>query len=390
MIQVAIVYGDSEETLAGEIADYLETNCRVMVDRSLRVTPEFDVLEASGRALGADAAILFLSPRSVPRRLERREWEPLFLEAAGNHHTHVSFVKVADCPFPQVLLRSRCYSLTPDVVACARGLRRWLIELQPPAQPIFAVPAGVATPCEGEVLEMLRRAIVDRPGRAEITTPERARWFAEAVRADFEGILWVDCRGASWAGIAGETGTQLGLRLPGELDCNVEIIKDILAAHRCLIVMLGDCETATEQFAGPGRTSLLRVTEPQPQEELSIDAARSHLRSLSSWMTDPASVPASGTIRRTLDWLLFKPEDWITACDFSRAALAFFRFQDRLAEGYEVADLMLSASVARQDGVAADEFGRERAWILESWGRRPDSIHPFNLPPAPAEQLYLF
>jgi hypothetical protein len=61
-----------------------------------------------------------------------------------------------------------------------------------------------------------------------------------------------------------------------------------------------------------------------------------------------------------------------------------------LAEAFELAELLVNQAIRIQDPQAVVEFGRERGWILESWGRQPDRVHPFAAAPDPAVQLALW
>jgi hypothetical protein len=390
MIQLAFVYAESEASLARQIADYLERNCPVEVDASFRITSDCDLLDTVGRALGTDAAVLFLSQGAVPKRLNREEWEPLFVAAAAEHRTELGYILVSDCPFPKVLLRSRTFAISDGPVECARKLRRWLIELRPPAQPLFFVPDRRVPALAADKFEELARGMIDQPGVGAVDLIEEAIAFATAARAYFEGVLWIDCRAATVAGVAGEIGAQLGLRLPGDSDSNLAAIGAVLAQHRCLLVTIGQRPDVLAKLAGMGMTSILSVVSPPALEEITLGGARASLQALSNWTGNPNTVPATTVLHRTLVWLLAMAGEWTLACDFARALLAYCRFQERSAEAFEAADLALSAAISRRDAVAASEFGRERAWILEAWGRTPDGMHAFAAPVQSAEQLALF
>jgi hypothetical protein len=390
MMQLALVYAESEASLAWPIADYLERNCPVEVDVSFRITSDRDVLDTVGRALGNDAAILFLSKAAVPRRLTREEWEPVFVEAAAEHRTELGYILVSDCPFPKVLLRSRTFAISDGIVECARRLRRWLLELRPAPQSLFFVPDVRVPALAAARFEELSAAVVDQPGVEAVPSVEEAIAFATAARADFEGVLWIDCRAASLTCVTGEICAQLGLRQAGDTDSNLAAIGAVLARHRCLLVTIGESPEVLAKFTGMGMTSVLRVVSPPALEEITVQRARVFLQGLSKWTVNPNAVPAGTELHRTLVWLLAAAGEWTLARDFARAVLAYYRFHERAADVFEAAGLALSAAISRRDAAAASEFGRERAWILEAWRRTPDGMHAFAAPAQTAEQLALF
>lgn len=374
MLEVSLVYAAADAALAHSLGQYIETNCRVRIDGSLVVTPNLPLLEAAGRALGSDAAIIFVSPHSVPGPLERDDWEPLLVDYVRDNNAQLAYIDVAPAPFPKVLLRTR--SFAPSDL---RGVKRWILGIRPPLARPSVVPPGEAFASAAEI-EALRVAVADRPENTTVTAPV-ARAFIDQVHAEFHGIVWVDAVGASTACASGELGAQLGLRLPGELQANLESIRTLLNEYRCLIVLEGAAGEVAEEFLDTGLSSVLVVNSAQPDEP-TVDAARAMLSAIAGWVGNPAGVPPSGRVRHTLEWLLADPERWDLACETGRAMAGFLRFQDRLAEAFEVLELVLSHAIRIRDARIANEFGRDRGWILESWGRKVRAVHPF----APAEE----
>ena len=372
-----MVHAGPDAALARRFGICLERNCLVQIDYNARVTAESPLLEVVGRALSSDVLILFVSPHSVPRRLERHEWEPVFNEAA-ERNTRIACVSVADCPFPKVLLRN-------NVFDSGRALKRWIFSLDPAAERPNTVPGRAPAEVAAQDLAPLWDDLADQPGTARAPGLV-AHAFAVKAEAEFEGVFWVDCRGATLAGVAGELGAQLGLRLPYELRRNLEVIHPVLNSRRCLVVLDGG---EPDISSLRGRASWLLADAPA-LEPVTLQAAQSRLADLSAWVTSGRAVPRSGEIHRALDWLIRQPGHWLLACQFARAAIAWYNFHERFAEAFELIEMMCPVAIRRQDRDAAAEFGRDRGWILDSWGRPPEAIEPFAAVPEPARQLALW
>lgn len=377
MFQVSLVYAEPDAALAQAFGDYLERNCLVRIDSAARITDASPLLEVVERALGSDVLILFLSPHAVPRRLERAEWEPLFNEALEGR-TRFAYVTLAECPFPKVLLRN-------NVFDSAAAVKRWIFSLDPPAERPNTVPARALVDCD---VKPLWEALADRPGTAHAAS-DMAHTFAVKADAEFEGIFWVECRGATVAGVAGEIGAQLGLRLPDDVQRNLEQIGRVLNSRRCLVVLEGAAPEVAAEVCIEDRTSWLLADAPAPAA-VTVTSAEGQLAALSSWVTAGREVPHSGEIRTTLEGLTGRPEHWITTCQFARAAIAYYKFHERFAEAFESVEMVLQAAVRVQDREAAIEFARERGWILEGWGRREDSGQSFGAAAEAPVQLALW
>jgi hypothetical protein len=380
MFEVSMVYAGPDADLARTYGAYLERNCLVHVDYSTLITPERSLLDVIGRALSADVLILFVSPHLVPQPLDRNEWERLLAEAA-ERKTRIAKIVVAESSFPKLLLKSHVFDST-------RALKRWIFGLDLPAERPDLVPDRQPAAVSPAELTPLWEALADGPETARVPGG-LAHAFALGARAEFEALFWVDCRGATPAGAAGELGAQLGLRLPYELRENLENIERALNSRRCLAVLEGAAPDVTGSLCMPGRTSWILADAPAPQT-VTRDLARSRLAALTSWVTDANPVPGAGEARLMLEWLISEPQHWMLACQFARAVIAYYKFRERFAEVFEVLERMCPEAIRRRDREAAAEFGQERAWILEGWGRTPEAVRPFVSAPAPAEQLALW
>jgi hypothetical protein len=381
MLQVSMVHAEPDAALAQDFGSYLERNCLVQTEYQL-VTDGRPLMDVVPRALACDVLILFVSPHSVPRRLDRSQWEPLFIETAHEHGTHIGYVHIAECPFPKVLLRNNTFD-------SGRALKRWIFDLRPATERPDFVPDRPVAEVAGEPMESLWQSIADRPGTATMASRDLAHAFASQSRADFQGVFWVECRGATVACAAGDLGAQLGLVLDGEIAVNLARIRDLCNRYRCLVILAGATAEVANALGALGRTSVLLTGDP-PASSLSVEIAKEHFEALSTWVKNANRVPPSGQIHETVQWLAGPQQDWTLACQFSRAAIAYYKFHQRFAEAYELAEMMTKHAIQRRDREAANEFGEERGWILEGWGLPAEAVHPFAMEREPAVQLGLW
>lgn len=385
MLELTLVHACEEEALAHELGSYLAKNCGAHADYGI-VSPDDQLLDVVGRALSSDIMVVLLSPNSAPKRLDRDEWEPLFIEAAAKHGTDLAYVAVADCPFPKVLVRSNSFQLSNGVRECARALKRWIFKIRPTTERPYYVPLE-AGPVDDTEIENLWQTIADAPGLA--TAPaDVACTFASRARTDFQGVFWIDAHESGLLPVMGELGAQLGLRLPDELATNTKAVRALADQYRCLVILEGAGPEVSKEFTQMGRTSILIATSDPPT--LSFESAQRDAAALSSWMNTRTLAPQSAQICRTADWLLRQAPQWEFACHFARAAVAYWKFQERFAEAFALVEKMVDKAVQRQDRGAAAEFGKERGWILEGWGRGTMAMTAFAAASAPAEQLALW
>lgn len=384
MAQISLVFAGPDVRTAQEIAGYLERNCSVQIE-NLVVTGREPLLNMLARALSSDFAIVLLSPDSVPQKLERAEWEPLLVTEAQERSTEIGYLRLAETPFPKVLLRHNLFDPAAGMTECLRAIKRWILKPATGQHP-YCVPDGPKTAASAPAIDPLW-ALADEPTSATVTDAAAARGFAERAHADFEGVFWIRAAGATLAGVAGELAAQLGMRLAGELESNLDSIRRLFERHRSLVVMEGAAPGVQSELRILGRASVLFVAAPVPA--VSLELVRSRLHSLAIWVNNRAGAPHPGEINSGLEWLLEVPEHWRLARELGRAALAFYLFQDRCAEALEITERLMEGAARRNDSETGGEFARERDWILASWGQPGYAPAPPASPP-PGVQLALW
>jgi TIR domain len=252
---IVLCYAREDEVFARHLAGFLEINLTVAVSRDEGlVGPNIDLLEATERALSADAALVLLSPSSVPKVWNRRIWEPLFFSKPKEFQTLLGFVLLSDCTFPDLLRRGRFFDASSDGSQALRELKRWLLW---PHVTVSPVPQAVPE------LEGIRQAVVDRPGTAAGLAPEFALRFATEFKQDFEAVYRFDCHRRSRAGIMGDIGSTLGLQMSGTLEENRSNLGAWSAHHRVLFV-LADVNPEDRDFVNPGGRASMIFTGPAP------------------------------------------------------------------------------------------------------------------------------
>lgn len=303
---------DSDEVR--EIGRYLECNCEIAVSYDDgRMRAGADLVDAVEAALSADVAVVFFSPASVPARVARERWEPVFCDSPRELSTDIAFVLLRDCQFPKVLLRhASFFDLSTDAPARRRDLKRWFLSVDRRKRVIETVvvlpelPKG-ADPPSG-VLDELERRLSDAPGTAVDVAPEAALAFAHLTRHDFDGVFWIDCANRGRAGIVGDTARALGLRLKGTLDENEAALTSFVSMRRCLLVFAGLPHEHWD-LAGPhDKCSVIVTAEPSWAKRRSD--------------VETASLFPPGRAIRTSAWERWAMRNRVCACSSTVAAKA--------------------------------------------------------------------
>ncbi len=341
MESIVLCYAADDAAAANYLADYVEANLPFAVSRGEAVVgPDLGLMEAMDRALSAEAALVLLSPHSVPAVWERRVWEPLFLVKPKEFQTFLGFVLLTPCKFPALLRKERFFDAAEGLPETAREIKRWLLR---PHQGV--VPAAKTA----EDLEALRSALGDRPGAAEAGVEAAVR-FAGELGEDFEAVHVFDCRGRSRAGMLGDIGSALGLTVSGALEQNRAVVCEWCAGHRVLFVLAGVAERDRAFATFGGRASVIFTGPPEGELQgcrpnATADAVRKFQQN--------AAVDCEAGLR--LGW----------------TAVRLLKAQERVAETLELLEEM--AAVARRSGDhnALPRIQKEQFWM--GGGAGPES-----------------
>lgn len=324
--------------MAARIAEFLErgADVRVLLEEGQMRDGE-DLAGKAREARTADIALVLFSRASLPPRWARAQWEDAFVNEPTAEGVRIGFVKCDDCNPPKVL--APMFVCEPPALRGLRRLKRWVREKEAAFRPP-TLPGAV--PDEAE-LEITGIAVADRPGMEYVESAALAYEFVRAYRGDFDEVFRLECGGRSMAAIAGDLAAQLGLRLEGDLESNMERLRDFCSTRRFLLLL----EQGSEEFAFGGRSSALMVGEAGPETVDPLRAAQ-------------AVVAARGGT-------------WEEVCAQARIGRRITRDQGRLAECFEMMTQWHDKAEAAGDRAVLDESAREMVWILEAWGRSAEA-----------------
>jgi hypothetical protein len=246
MASLVLCYAAEDEKTARVLGSFLEANltCEVCYDEGV-VRPGFDLVDAAERGLSAEAALVLLSPDSTPKPWRRETWHPVFFSGPALFQTHLGFVLLRECHFPNLLRRQRFFNMSRDFTGAARQITRWLLRPYQPAARELPLPPELGD---------LRIALADRPGIARDVPARQALEFARLCAADFAAVYRIQCGNRSWAGILGDAGHAMSIRLAGNVEENLGTISAAFFTSprdeaRCA-EMLGDASAyMSELFA---------------------------------------------------------------------------------------------------------------------------------------------
>lgn len=320
--------------MAARIAEFLERGADVRVlleEGQLREGEDLAMKARDGRT--ADIVLVLFSRSSLPPRWARAQWEDAFIHEPAAEQVRIGFVKWDDCNAPKVL--APMFVCEAPALRGLRRMKRWVRDREASFQP---PPIPGAVPDESE-LEITGIAVADRPGSEYVQSVALAYEFVRAYRGDFDEVFRLECAGRSLASLAGDMASQLGLRLEGDLESNIERLRDFVAARRFLLLL----EEGTDEFIFGGCSSALVIGEPGPSAPDPLRTAQRVLTELSA--------------------------PWEEICAQARIGRRITRDQGRMAECFEMMTQWHEAAEARKDRAMLDESARELVWILESWGR---------------------
>jgi hypothetical protein len=357
MPSLVLCYAAGDEAAARELARFLEANVDYQVSLDeCRVRSDFDLIDAAERALSADAALVLLSPASVPKVWKRERWEPVFFGNAEEFATPLGFALLAECKFPELLRRRAFFDLSKDLRQGLREVKRWLMKGDVAAARTAAFPE-------------LRAAIGDWPGVAVEVAPDIARGFAAACAGDFESVHRIACHGRSAAGILGDIGQAIGARLPGNVEQNRAALVSDCAAHRRLFVLEWLAPAHRDMVNFGGRSSTILTADVGEPERVSQEAIGGAF--LVSARDEAECAPLIGAATLwTYD--LFQ-SDFDNGLRLGWALLTVLKSAGRFAESVEVLASMEQAARARNDDMALFKIEWEQSWTCEdsdAWGVR--------------------
>jgi len=340
-------YAPGDRPAVAAMAAFLErgADVRIYLDEG-EIRPGEDLISKARDARTAEIVVVFFSRLSMPARWARAQWEDALVKEPADENVRIGFVRCDDCS-PPAVLRPR-FEFAGLPTKSLRELKRWVRH----REPAYFPPA--APGCSGGEadLEVLGIALADRAGTETVADLGLAFEFVRAYREDFDEILVLECGDRSVTALAGDLGAQLGLSLEGDLDSNLERLREFCAARRFLLLLADAGTPDAQEFAFGGRSSTLIVTGG------GLD-------------------PSHDTLRR-VQQAFEKPDtsaSWAELCVLARTGLRLTRDQRRVAECYELMQLWYAAAEARGDRKVLAEASREMAWILEGWGREEEARH---------------
>lgn len=336
----------ADRPVAEAVAAYLERcgDIRVFLEEGELRTGQ-DLAEKAREARMADVALVLFSRNSLPPRWPRAQWEDALLHEPAEAGLRIAFVRCDDCVPPRVL--GPQFDLRGQPLKVLRQLKRWVRH----RRATFVPPDGPR--CHGSEgdLEVLAIAIADRPGCETVSSRAMAFEFVRNCREDFDEVFCLECGDRSLAALAGDWATQLGLRLEGDLDGNLERLRDFCSARRFLLLFDGEPSPAARQLIFRGRCSTLIAA-------------------------DGAADPPSDDPLRRVQRALRNPgasADWPELSAQARLGRRLCTEQGRIAECFELMDQWHEAAQLRGDRAALEESAREMVWILQTWGRHEEA-----------------
>jgi hypothetical protein len=239
VIDVVICHAAADSNLAERIAARL----RITAEANIwcdQLANHQTVVDVWGAGLSMSAVLLVISPHSVPRQLNRADWEELIAYRIGNQVPPVGILVAEDCKYPKLLDRGRVFRWQEEnSTSLLREMQQWLISLHKGAGRLDLASCALPPDRAAEVDELWGK-LVDQPGVQILRgapgsgKTALAQWFARQARGHFRDTIWVDCAGRGHAWMVEEVAGQLGSQ--GECTGWAEVCR-MAAAHRLLLVL---------------------------------------------------------------------------------------------------------------------------------------------------------
>lgn len=374
MRSLVLCYAPEDEVAARRIGTYLEASLPLRVSyHEGRLAPDFDLIAAVEIALSAEIAVVLLSPASVPRVWDRKQWEPVFFTQREEFGTLLGFVQLGDCKFPELFRRERFFDGRAGLLSAMRLMNRWL--LRPEQKQIAPLPPGVAL-CD----------VVDMPGAARDAAFSDAMEFAANHEQDFEAVYAFDFAGRSCAGVHGDLGHTLGLRLTGTLRENHATIASHCAAHRILLMVSHASDEVRALLSVGGRSSVLFITDAPVRRR----AGAPEVTAAFLAVVRDEVLCAMLTGDALFHMIEMIDGDFELALRLGWALVNFLKTASRFAEVIEVLDAMESAARLRDDSFALYRIEWEQSWLSESSPETGEVVCILPTAGPEVEQLSLF
>jgi hypothetical protein len=167
--------------------------------------------------------------------------------------------------------------------------------------------------------------------------------FARGFPQDFDEVFTLECAGRSLTALAGDLGTQLGLRLEGPLPENLERLRAFCEARRFLIVLEEVPDLVPTELVFSGKCSTIATND-------ALERPPDLIREIQARMADRSAA-------------------WPDLCAAARQGRRLLRDSGRIAELHELMQQWHAAAADEEDRAVLDESAREQIWIIETWGR---------------------
>ncbi len=366
MQSLVLCHTAADAHVARQLQQFLEINCPFPSWQEAVVFQSGDALLSSvERALSADIALLLLSPNAVPATWRREDWEPVLISQPRQFGSELGYLCVHPCRFPEVLRRKNFFDLSADLLGGFRKVKRWLLQENPLKQETVELlpPLLAGANASGESPENLRRQLADAPGVVYDVSREAALEFAYAHTTDFEGVFWVNCARRSQAGILGDTAHALGLKLAGRAAQNRLALVEFCAQRRCLFVFEHLVHNRDLVNFG-NRASVMFVAAQSEPAVLPLDKTA---ELFANWKRDP--LPCLQSLGDAQEHLrrLANGSEALAHKALGASIFALLQQSERLAEAYEVLDVLSKHAWAEGDSSDLRRWEWEKSWIREAW-----------------------
>jgi hypothetical protein len=354
MASLVLCYAAEDEKTARALGSFLEANltCEVCYEEGV-VRPGFDLVDAAERGLSAEAALVLLSPDSVPKPWRREKWQPVFFSGPALFQTHLGFVLVRECHFPDLLRRQRFFNMSRDFTGAVRQIARWLLRPDQPAARELPLPPELGD---------LRITLADRPGTAHDVPAGQAGEFARLSAADFEAVYRIQCRNRSWAGILGDAGHAMGIRLAGNVEENLGTLIAKCRNHRYLFIFENLRPADREGAAFGGRSSAIFVTPDAAESRVPLDEIGA------AFFTAPRDEARCAEMLGDASAYMSElfASDYEAGLRIGWALVSILKSAGRFAETVEVLDVMENAARLRSDSTALFKIHWEQSWLRDT------------------------